>query len=159
MIIYENGDVLKALRDGQVDVVAHGVNCSGGFGSGIAKQIAEQFPIVRNYYMKAFREGDWYLGKIQEVRIPMTNKDTHKKRIINCATQQFYGKLPESQPNGRYCDYDAIRVCMRQLANHYKDLRIGMPMIGAGLANGDWSVIETIINEEFGDKPVYVYRL
>jgi O-acetyl-ADP-ribose deacetylase (regulator of RNase III) len=154
MIFYENGDVLEALRKGDINVVAHGVNISGGFNSGIAGQIKEQFPIVREKYLKAYEMGTWKLGLVQTIPVG------DGKLIVNCATQKNYGRDPESQPNGRYCDYDAIRNAMRSLACLWdEDTRIGMPMIGAGLAAGDWSIIEAIINEEFGDKPVYVYKL
>lgn len=38
-IIYRKGDVLEALRKGEVDIVIHQTNCQGVMGSGIAKQI------------------------------------------------------------------------------------------------------------------------
>lgn len=37
---------------------------------------------------------------------------------------------------------------MKAVKNGYSGLRIGYPRIGAGLAHGNWEVIEKIIREE-----------
>jgi O-acetyl-ADP-ribose deacetylase (regulator of RNase III) len=39
MITYKKGDVIQAMIDGEIKGMAHGVNCSGGFGSGVAGQL------------------------------------------------------------------------------------------------------------------------
>lgn len=153
MIEYRQGDVLKALKSGMIDAVAHGVNCSGGFGSGIAKQIMEEYPEVRASYIADFNMGAWELGRIAPVRV------NNFQYIINCATQLRYGHKPELQPKGMYCSYEAIKMVMQKLAAIRLGTVIGMPMIGAGLANGDWNIIEQIINEEFKERKVFVYRL
>lgn len=153
-IIYRKGNLLNAFDEGEIDIIAHGVNCSGGFGSGIAGQIAKRFPEVKRQYLFKYNTKGWYLGQIQLVYL-------NNKIIVNCATQKYYGKYPESQLNGMYCSYEAIRECMHQLKTIIKDsdLRIGIPKIGAGLAGGDWNEIEKVINEEFNDIPIYVYVL
>lgn len=156
-IEYRQGDVLEALKHGDIGIVAHGVNCSGGFGSGIAGQIAKQYPRVRQMYMKKYEKDKWLLGDIQYVAADIVDN----KVVINCATQQTYGRNPRNQPNGRYCDYEAIRRVMARLNVLLKgiDIKLAMPYIGCGLAGGDWLEVETIINEEIKDNTVYVYRL
>jgi len=153
IITYRKGDVLKALKKNEIDIVAHGCNCSGGFGSGIAGQIAKLYPKVRNEYIFQYHAKNFELGKIHPIQ-------TEDGIIVNCATQQEYGRNPGSQPNGRYCDYIAIEECMQKLASyiHDKKLRLGMPMIGAGLAGGNWKAIEIIINRTFNDE-VFIYKL
>lgn len=148
MIKYFKGDVLKS----SAEVIAHGCNCRGGFGAGIAKQILLQFPRAEQAYMKKFKTEGWRLGEVQIVKVG------DKKFIANCATQDKYG----SPKGGKvYADYGAIKEVMVQL----KDLcleynyQLAMPKIGAGLAGGDWGKIEQIINEVFKDIEVWVYEL
>ena len=75
--------------------------------------------------------------------------------IANCATQDKY--LPRGEC---HADYDAIRKAMYTLKNDvYPDLSIAIPKIGAGLAGGDWNIIEGILNEVFTDYDITVYYL
>ena len=147
------GDVIAAFKTNEIDILAHGVNCSKGFGSGIAGQIAQQFPEVQDIFF----EHDFTLGDIQPVKISEGNETSVEnvfiggKWIINCATQQYYGNDPASQPNGMYCSYDAIEKCMRSINDAFKDKVIGIPFIGAGLAGGEWKYIKAIISNVFAD--------
>ena len=69
---------------------------------------------------------------------------------------------------GVNADYDAIRSCFKEVDKRVVDLhygtvreppRIGMVKIGAGLAGGDWSIIEKIIEEESNHFVPVVYVL
>jgi O-acetyl-ADP-ribose deacetylase (regulator of RNase III) len=148
VIKYFKGDVLKS----SADVIAHGCNCRGGYGAGIAQQILQQFPKAEQAYMSKFRSEGWHLGEVQIVKVGP------KKFIANCATQDRFG----SPRGGKvYADYGAIEEVMKQL----KDLcteynyQLAMPKIGAGLAGGDWVKIEAIINKVFHDREVWVFEL
>ena len=161
-IIYKKGDVLKALKNGEVDIVAHGVNCSGGFGSGIAGQIAKQFHEVKKEYIHKYQTEGWGLGQTQTVNYYTEGKGyRHKCITVNCATQKYYGSNPRSQPNGMYCDYEAIKECMIELHNSCKvlGLILGINRIGCGLGGGDWNEVEKIINDIFSDITIVVYDL
>lgn len=142
---------MAALKRGDIDVLVHGVNCSHGFGSGVAGQIAKQYPEVK----KAFDRAQFKLGQIQVVQI------NENQLIINCATQQEYGRYPAGQPEGMYCSYSAIEECMKKVKEFFgKDFRIGMPHIGAGLAGGEWKYISGgILKSVFnGNEKVYAYK-
>ena len=41
---------------------------------------------------------------------------------------------------------------MNWLKKNYSGKKIGLPKIGAGLAKGDWNIIESIIVEELKDE-------
>lgn len=58
-------------------------------------------------------------------------------------------------------DYSAIRECMEKVKRFakMKHLTVAMPKIGAGLAGGDWKIIEKILEEVFTDHDVTVYTL
>lgn len=45
---------------------------------------------------------------------------------------------------------------MKKVRNLFSDKKIGLPLIGAGLAGGNWKVIEQIIKEELEDHEVDV---
>ena len=47
--------------------------------------------------------------------------------------------------NGIPVSYDAIRDVMFKINETFFGKRIGIPMIGAGLAGGDWNIIKNII--------------
>ncbi|QPH54299.1 hypothetical protein [Pontivivens ytuae] len=47
---------------------------------------------------------------------------------------------------GPHADYDAIRSCFDAVRGRYTGARIGYPLIGAGLAGGDWEEIAPIID-------------
>ena len=145
-ILYKEGDVCEAVED----IIAHGCNAQGKMGSGVAKAIRAKFPEAYDAYIE---EDELELGTV----IAAFSND---KIIANCITQEFYGN------DGRlYVDYDAIRQCMRELHAILMEpkgfgepnLTVAMPMIGAGLAGGDWAIIEKIIEEEFTDVEPVVY--
>ena len=44
-------------------------------------------------------------------------------------------------------DYGAIRSVFQQIKQEFSGLKIGYPLIGAGLAGGDWQIISAMIDE------------
>lgn len=147
MLNYVQGD----LFDSQADIIAHGCNCRGGFGSGVAKIVATKFPKARWYYLDKFEEDGWKLGDVQFVKL--NSGDTY---IANCATQDAY--LPRGV---NHADYDGIRLAMERVKAfaQEKGLTVAIPKIGAGLAGGDWNVIEKILEEVFSDYDITIYYL
>jgi O-acetyl-ADP-ribose deacetylase (regulator of RNase III) len=146
MIIYKKGDLLQAPED----VIAHGVNCVGGFGSGVAGQIAKKFPKAKAYYLEKYEDEGWKLGDVQFVKV------YGERYIANCATQYEY------YPRDRvHADYPAIEQAMKTLKEYCQENNktVAIPKIGAGLAGGDWVKIEEIINNVFEDYPITVYYL
>lgn len=147
MIVYVQGDIFESDET----VIAHGCNCSGGFASGFAKEVTRIYPAAREAYLRKFAHegGGWSLGDVQVVEVESSG---FRRRIANCATQQRYGR-PDQGP---YVSYDAIRAVVRGLLKEFPQ-GLAMPKIGAGLAGGNWDIIEQIINEEIGDVEVRVY--
>lgn len=145
MIKYVTGDLFNS----KANIIAHGVNCSGGFGAGVAGQIAKLHPEARSAYLTKFINEGWTLGDVQLV---------YQEDVIiaNCATQQAY--LPRTLV---HVDNDAVRTVMQKVKEFAmpKGLKIAIPKIGTGLAGGDWPTIEKILNEVFQDYDVSVYVL
>ena len=116
----------KSVIDVETGIVAHGVNCQGKMGSGVAGAIREKWPIVYESYKK---QGEVILGGCQLVTI---NDSLH---VANCYTQKFYG-----YDGNKYADPNAIGRSMEvvgMFADMY-DLPVFMPKIGCGLGGLDW---------------------
>lgn len=132
MINYVKGNLLDFATKG--NIIVHGCNMCGVMGSGVAKQIKENFPkCYAKYktYVSDFMIGDviWYSDDTGIV-------------IANALTQEYYGR------SGRYVSYDAVEKVMHNICSGdiNIDRCIYMPKIGAGLGGGDWDIIEAIIN-------------
>lgn len=150
MIIYKKGDLLEAPED----IIAHGCNAVGGFGSGVAGQIAKKYPEAKYSYKNEHEYGSLQLGYIDVVTIRENLKV--QKRIINCVTQQEY--LPRGIC---HANYDAINECMLKVKRYAKamgNLSIAIPKIGCGLAGGDWQIVEKILEVVFYDYNITVYE-
>lgn len=134
MLKYVVGNLLEAPED----CIAHGCNAQGVMGSGVAVQIKEQFPNAYYVYNRQHAEYDGLiLGDVIWAR-------QNNKFIANCITQERYGKNKHEQ----YVNYDAIRSCMWKININCFDIKtVVLPLIGAGLGGGDWSIIAKIIEE------------
>lgn len=147
-ISYRVGDLLEAPEK----VLCHGCNAQGVMGSGVALAIKKKWPSAFFAYNVAHRAmGGLKLGDV----VWATTFD--QKLIANCVTQESYGR-----DGKRYVDYDAVRSCMREVNRRCAELphdAIAMPMIGAGLGGGDWSVISKVIEEEIVNVKPIVYVL
>jgi len=72
--------------------------------------------------------------------------------VLNLYIQFEYGSM---YPD---IDYMAVRRCMTQIRKKYSGKRIGLPMIGSGLAGGDWNRISQIIEDELGDEDITIVK-
>ncbi len=120
----------KSVIDVETGIVAHGVNCQGKMGSGVAKAIRAKWPIVYEKYKKQ-STGATMLGGCQLVTIN-SNNSLH---VANCYTQVFYGR-----DGSKYADANAVGSSMEvvgMFADMY-DLPVFMPRIGCGLGGLNW---------------------
>ena len=109
-------------------------------GAGIAKSIARQFPeALAADKFTSFGKPD-KLGSYSSAQV---ERNGNTLTIVNAYTQFNW------RGRGRKVDYDAARLSFEKIAADFSDMRIGYPMIGAGLAGGDWSEISGIINTVF----------
>lgn len=158
------GDLLSVAKG----IIAHGCNCQGAFGSGVAGAIARKYPGVRDAYLQKHNRVGWKLGDVQIVRIDgnpvkeVTNSELFAEKdklfIANCATQFNYN--PKTGP---HLDYDALERCMKKVLRLCWEqmLPLAIPHIGCGLAGGNWETVQEIINRVNLDwkVPITVYEL
>lgn len=144
-IIYKQGDLLECSES----AIVHGCNAQGVMGSGVAKAIKEKYPEAYDTYKSVYETKGLDLGKVLIC-------DTGTKVIFNAITQEFYGRSVKR----RYVNYSAIEKAFRMINSVCKVsgiLHVALPKIGAGLANGDWNIIEKIIEKECTDVQPVVY--
>jgi O-acetyl-ADP-ribose deacetylase (regulator of RNase III) len=120
----------------------------GVMGSGVALAIKSKYPEAYEAYKAAHENGVLELGEVVGVY-------SEDKLILNAITQRYYGR----DKHKVYADYEAIREAFRAINVQCGYCSIAIPKIGAGLANGDWDVIEKIIEEECTDVQVVCYVL
>jgi O-acetyl-ADP-ribose deacetylase (regulator of RNase III) len=116
-------------------------------GKGIAKDIKKKFPEAYEVDCSTKKGDKSKLGTI-------TFTKSTEPVVANCYTQYRYGN------DGRlYCDYDALRSCMKNIKKNFSGKKIGLPKIGCSLAGGDWNIVSKIIAEELGDENITIMLL
>lgn len=137
-------------------IVVHGCNAQGQMNSGIAGEIHQRFPSVYEDYHRQYTNTSLVLGDV--IFSPPNAIENRTFWVANGITQEFYGR----DASIRYADYLAIRQVFRSVYEHAKKMNVEVhfPKIGAGLANGEWSVIEHIIAQELKDVPhtLWIYE-
>jgi len=142
-LVYKKGDLLQAMRDKEVDHIIHGCNSLGVMGSGIAKQIRDEYPKCFEVYKNGVLRLGWsshYKDGEASIFNLITQSDFHPRTV-------------------RHCNYEALAVGLHDLNELYAGSHFGLPKIGAGLGGGDWNVIEAIIKSEMKDCKVTIYTL
>lgn len=141
-IEYVAGDLLSSPES----VIAHGCNAKGVMRSGVAKAIREKYPLAyRDYQDRYYEYGGLRLGEVIETKYPNVT-------ILNIISQDRYGR----DPSVRYVSYDALTQAI-ECINRLGHRRVAFPKIGAGLANGNWNVISSIIESYSDFTPVVYY--
>jgi O-acetyl-ADP-ribose deacetylase (regulator of RNase III) len=145
-IEYHKGNLL----DTHCKFILHGLSSKGIMGAGVAKLIRDKYPKAYQDYRDSYDSYGLPLGSI------VPSKQPDGKIILNAITQETLGH------SGIHVSYWAIANVIHQL-NRWADRQmkeVAMPQLGAGLAGGNWNVIEAIIeNESKNFQPVvYVYE-
>jgi len=146
MIEYRKGNLL----DVQTGVIAHGVNCQGVMGSGVALAIRQKYPeVYTKYSLLCSKNSDIdLLGNYQFVSVG------ENLSVVNLFTQLNYGRSAT-----RYISYDAIDDAFRGCFSLLDNETLNIPYIGAGLGGGNWKIISSIIEAHQGNHKVICWEL
>jgi O-acetyl-ADP-ribose deacetylase (regulator of RNase III) len=148
-IEYVIGD-LYANRFG-AQALAHGCNCQGSMGAGIATGFRERYPEMFVEYRRrckakprAFNLGDVFLWKAEG-----------QPWVFNLATQEGTFRARAS-----YQTIEAALKAMRKQADREGVSSIAVPRIGAGYGGLSWKKVRAIVEEAFTDWPgtLFVYE-
>lgn len=123
-------------------IVVHGCNAQGVMGSGFAKELRSRYPDAYTEYRNTFLNKGLALGDVV-CYIPTVNLV-----IANAITQVNYG-----YDGKKYVSYDAIDTAFTEiedmastLVQYQHSVEVHFPLLGAGLAGGNWDVISQIID-------------
>ena len=149
MIKVIKGDLINLAKKGEFDTIMHGCNCFANMGGGIAYLVAKNFPEAEQADSKTLK-GD--IDKLGKFSMALVNND--KLDIINIYSQYFYGFRNEKPP----IDYNALENSLKSL--NLKEQKIGIPLIGYGLAGGNLiPILEIFFNElDKHDTTIVVYE-
>ncbi|WP_407569017.1 Appr-1-p processing protein [Deinococcus altitudinis] len=144
-IAYLEADATQPSGEGR-KILVHVCNDIGAWGRGFVLGLSQRFPEPERLY-KAWVAGQedtpFELGQVQFVAV---SPDLSVANLIGQHDIARKGRQAEAPP----VRYEAIREGLARVRNEAQQQRasVHMPRIGAGLAGGDWAVIETIIEEE-----------
>jgi O-acetyl-ADP-ribose deacetylase (regulator of RNase III) len=143
VIKYVVGDATNPVNRGN-QIIVHCCNDAGRWNAGFVLALNARFHQPERDYRR-WAKGDYpslpfALGQVQFVKV----------KTGLCVANLIGQHGIRSHSNPRPIRYDALRhglIRVRQLALAH-DASIHMPRLGAGLAAGDWNVIEGIISDE-----------
>lgn len=135
--IIPEGDIFKVIG---VSNYAHGCNCMGAMGKGIALQFKHKYPQMYRNYKQMCTDGKFVPGDVYDY-------DSGEGHVFNLATEK-------SWHTGAKIEYieKSLRK-MFQLAIDDKVDNIAMPTIGAGLGGLKWEEVLKTIIEVAADYP------
>lgn len=132
-------EVFKAAEGNAV--LIHQVNCQGVMGSGIAKQIREEYP---QHFLDYQELCEHYKGfpSVTVLGEFVNTLLSHEKMIVGLFGQDNYG-IGERQTN-----YAALAAALMETFTHIaaKGHQYIVPkLIGCGLGGGEWHIVEQIL--------------
>ena len=135
-IEYIEDNLFTNIPEGKKVYICHITNVNFGWGAGFVIPLAKHFPEAEI----AFRsEKNPVLGNTQFV-------EKNDVIIANMFAQEGY----KSASNPTPIRYEALEKCMKTVAEHIflnSEARIMTIPFGSGLAGGDWTVIEGMIQK------------
>jgi len=147
MITYLEGDATNPVGKG-LKLICHISNDLGAWGAGFVLALSKRWKKPEAYYRTEKR---LVLGTVQHVCVGGD--------IVVCNMIGQHGIRYDI--NGLApIRYDAVRECLNDVNRFavHNNATIHAPRFGAGLAGGDWDIIEKIINDEV-TVDVYIYDL
>lgn len=151
------GNLVSMAKSGKLDVIVHGCNCHHAMSGGIAAEIANRCPTAKFVDFFTPHGEKKKLGKISyalEETDFRSNSDLNSHgpwhfMVVNAYTQ-FQGG-----PDFRM---KALTKCLKKIKKQFggMNLRIGFPLIGAGIGGGNWAQIKEEIDNVLGDEKITI---
>jgi O-acetyl-ADP-ribose deacetylase (regulator of RNase III) len=148
-ISYVSGDLFTNAYHAQA--FAHGCNCAGSMGAGIAVDFRTRYPAMYEKYRRRckaspreFNPGDVFLWK-----------DANQPWVFNLATQEDYWRS-----RATYAAVEQALVTMRTLADMEGVRSIAMPRIGVGYGGLAWRRVREIVERVFSgwEGTLFIYE-
>lgn len=132
-------------------IMGQGCNCFIRQGAGIAGQL-RRFPEVYQADIDFGRSGDPLKLGEYSVALFDDHETVPQAVVFNMYTQFSMGTKE------RHAEYSAIAESVRGIVRYLEgnNDKIYLPLIGAGLAGGDWEIIRDIIDRASGSKEIVI---
>ena len=141
------GDLFKATDYG---ALIHGCNCFNTMGGGVAAIVAKVYPEAMMVDDLTKIGDESKLGKFTYCNVDHAYSG-NLLTVVNAYTQ--------FQP-GRNYDYAAIESALTGIDRVLsREIVVAMPKIGAGIAGGDWDIIQKIMEKAFFYRNAIVYYI
>lgn len=144
MIEHRTGDLFAPMDD--VDAKAHGVNCRGVMGAGVARVFRFKHPLMHVAYQQLCRaEREQLLGRVMSWP---TEPFYDYRWLYNLFTQDLPG------PDARL---DAVRSSVTKMLTHAERNHvrtIALPRIGCGIGGLVWEDVAAVLEEVAASSPV-----
>lgn len=130
----KKGCLITALENKEVDFIFHQCNCFNTFGRGVAATIKKRIPNAYKADLETISGDRGKLGRF-----------TYADGVYNIYGQYTYGTKKQETV------YLALAVGLNRAVGDIitnKGLigaNVGVPLIGCGLAGGDWGVVEGML--------------
>jgi O-acetyl-ADP-ribose deacetylase (regulator of RNase III) len=129
-LTFRTGDLFASS---DLDALAHGCNCRGVMGAGIAREFRRRWPDMYEAYRARCASGKVKVGQVMPWR-------AGSMTIYNLATQD--------RP-GPHATIEAVEAaCAQMLVHAHKRgiMRIGLPQIGSGIGSLAWPDVEQVLD-------------
>ncbi len=152
-ITYIKGDLFEMMNacSSSNHLIIHICNDIGKWGKGFVLAISKKWKRPQIEYLALT---EYIMGNVQFIKVESNIS------VANIIAQKGINSM-HGTPICRV-DYDVLKNCLRsvnQYATTYK-CHIHMPLIGCGLAGGQWSIVSEIIKQTFDPSvAIYVYSL
>lgn len=150
---FVRGDATAPEGDGP-KIIAHVCNDIGAWGKGFVLAVSRRWSRPEDAYREWFTggvEAGFTLGQVQLVQVDPSIW------VANMIGQRGIRRDTSSPP----IRYEALAHCLAQVAEKALELdaSVHMPRIGCGLAGGEWSQVERLVQDNLTDRgvPVTVY--
>ncbi len=147
-MIFVHGDLLEA----NADAICQQVNCRNVMGAGLAREICARWPDVKELYHEYCDEcGDPYalLGSVHVVR---------KHGNMPFDVVNVFGQLNYGRQSVCYTSYNALEAAFLEINSLYRRKTVAFPYkFGCGLAGGDWTLVQELIQDCLTDCEVMIY--
>jgi hypothetical protein len=175
MITYKIGDLFREIDvdSPTIKIIPHCCNDIDAFGAGFAAAVARHYPLAKERYHQWFRLGvdiesgkPFRLGQFQSVKVH--SLDLYSAiYIVNMIGQKGIVNPGNRKP----VKYGHLFKCIEQIGHLIRfylaksppghQIEIETVKFGAGLAGGNWEVIEEFINDnwDFPHVPVTIWDL
>ena len=155
-LVYLKGDATNpSMAIGEQAFIPHICNNVGGWGAGFVLALSKKWEEPEIQYRQWMKRSGRMpnLGDVQYCSVADEGKYKNT-RVVNMIAQNGF----RSEDNPKPIKYAALVDAMRQVAGYMNSIdgSIHCPKFGAGLAGGDWRVIEALIQEIWVDAGINV---